>query len=467
MLELREIEGLRVLYVGEHGASAMTMDSGNLPRDLVEHWISVPTLSAGIERLRTEPEISFNLNLLIFHIHALAEEPHLALQILAFAPVAARVLVYESPTDRALMEMSPLFDMTWARPDSGVVHPEVLYWFRAGMMGTIRAFTQAPTAFLFVHRETNIVVSANQAALHVLNRDGFDGGYLDAVLTLPEEALQGSEWRGQIELSDMGDQVIGVSVRELERAWLFISLRDITSIHASREQQRQDDGRMILGRAAAILAHEVSNPLASIKSTLQLIGSANYSKAQIEDYIARALREIERLSTIVKSYLSIVRPPSKLDEVWPLKELVESSFVYMDDYLATVGVECVIEPIDKSLQVYFGTDQFKQILWNIAKNAVDSMLKTRTKSPRLTIGIIRPNSQTVSIFFDDNGEGIDDAIAEKVFEPYFTLKGSSGTGLGLTICRMLASRYKGSLILKNNDSGGARAVLTMRVADVG
>jgi C4-dicarboxylate-specific signal transduction histidine kinase len=128
-------------------------------------------------------------------------------------------------------------------------------------------------------------------------------------------------------------------------------------------------------------------------------------------------------------------------------------------------VDCEILPIDNSIQVYFGADQFKQILWNVAKNAVDSMLKSRTKKPKVTIGIMRPTKDTVSIFFDDNGEGIDDAIAEKVFEPYFTSKGSSGTGLGLTICRMLASRYKGSLVLKNKPEGGARAILTLRVAD--
>lgn len=460
MLELREIEGLRVLYIGEHGANDVVM-----ARDLVASWVSFPTLSIAVEQLYDALELGFNLHLVIFHIHALAEEPHLALKILSFAPVAARVLVYESPTDRALMEMSPLFDMTWARPDTGVVRPEVLYWFRAGMMGTLRAFTQAPSAFVFVHRETSAVLCANDAALAVLNMEGFEGGKLAELIELPTEALHADDWRGHIELSEHGDQVIGVTVRSLERVWLFVSLRDITSIHATREQQRQDDGRMILGRAAAVLAHEVSNPLASIKSTLQLIGSGNFSRKQIEDYISRALREIERLSTIVKSYLSIVRPPAKFDEVWRLKELVETSFVYMDDYLATVGVDCEIQPIDASVQVYFGADQFKQILWNIAKNAVDSMLKSRTKSPKVTIGMLRPSKTTVAIFFDDNGEGIDEAISEKVFEPYFTSKGSSGTGLGLTICRMLASRYKGSLVLKNNATGGARALLTMRLAD--
>jgi signal transduction histidine kinase len=464
MLEIREIEGLRVLYIGEHGArEAATI--GAMPRDLVASWVSFPTLSEAVQRLNEDLRLSFNLNLVIFHIHALAEEPHLALRILSFAPVAARVLVYESPTDRALMEMKPLFDITWARPDTGVVRPEILYWFRAGMMGTLRAFTQAPTAFVFVHRDTGAILSANEAALRVLERDGFDGGHISELMQLPPEAWQVEDWRGRIELSEHGDMVIGVTVRSLERVWWFISLRDITSIHASRENQRQEDGRMILGRAAAILAHEVSNPLASIKSTLQLIGSGNFSRKQIEDYISRALREIERLSTIVKSYLSIVRPPAKFDEIWKLKELVETSFVYMDDYLATVGVDCEIQPIDPEIQVYFGADQFKQILWNIAKNAVDAMLKVRTKSPKVTIGMLRPSNDTVSIFFDDNGEGIDDAIAEKVFEPYFTSKGSSGTGLGLTICRMLASRYKGSLILKNRPEGGARAVLTLRVAE--
>lgn len=465
MLKLRGTGGLRILYIGEPSH----LDTGRMavPKGLVADWIVAPSLSAAVGRLRSEPKLSFNLNLIIFHITPLAAEPHLALKILAFAPVAARVLMYESPTDRAVMEMSPLFDMTWARPDNGLLRPDALYWYRAGMTGAIRAFNEVPTAFVFVHKQTKHVLSANDAALQLLEKEGFDGGPLSSLIQLPEDVYRDDSWRGDIEVGEHGDQVLGVSVRTLEKVWLFLSLRDITSIHADREQRRQDDGRMILGRAAAVLAHEVSNPLAAIKSTLQLLSGKGvaFTKREVDEYVARALREIDRLSTIVKSYLSIVRPPAKLDEVWSLKELVESSFVYLDDFLATVGVKCNMGAIDQDLLVFFGADQFKQIVWNIAKNAVDSMVKSRTHKPQLDVGTFSSEDGMVSVYFDDNGEGIDESMVERVFEPYYTSKGSSGTGLGLTICRLLASRYNATLLLKNRPTGGVRAVLSMRIAE--
>ena len=465
MLEQRGTANLRVLYIGDPSY----LDTDHMAqglRGIVSEWIVEPTLGEAVALLRSHSRHCFNLNLVIFHIAALAREPHLALQILAFAPVAARVLMYESPTDRAVIEMSPLFDMTCPRPDNGTLRAEALYWYRAGMNGTTRAFNLVPTAFAFVHKETSYVLNVNDAALQLLDKEGFEGGTLDELILLPEEAFQEDPWRGDIPLTEQGDQVLGVSVRTLERVWLFLSLRDITLIHADREERRQDEGRMILGRAAAVLAHEVSNPLAAIKSTLQLLGGtgAEFTKKEIDQYVARALREIERLSTIVKSYLSIVRPPARADEVLSLRELVESAGVYMDDYLRTLGIECRIQPIDPDIKVYFGIDQFKQIVWNIAKNAVDSMLKGRVANARFDVGWYLKGDDMVSVYFDDNGEGVDPKLAEKVFEPYYTSKGSSGTGLGLTICRLLAGRYKGTLTLGNNDNGGARVVLSMRLA---
>ena len=465
MLELRGTGSLRVLYISQPSyMDAERMSSGRI--GFLSEWMVVSSLDEALALLHSEPSHSYNLNLIIFHIAALAAEPHLCVKVLAFAPVAARVLMYESPTDRAVMEMSPLFDMTCPRPDSGVLRPEALYWYRAGMSGTLRAFNEVPTAFAFVHKETKFVLCVNQAALSLLSTESFDGGTLSDLIELPEEAFVQNPWRGDIALSDQPHQVLGVSVRTLEKVWLFVSLRDITAIYADREERRQDEGRMILGRAAAVLAHEVSNPLAAIKSTLQLLGGvgANFTKKEVDEYVARALREIERLSTIVKSYLSIVRPPANMDEVWSLRELVESAGVYMDDYLRTVGITCTIQPIDPDLRVHFGADQFKQIVWNIAKNAVDSILKNRTSEPRLEVGYYLKGQNMVSVYFDDNGEGLDPGLLEKVFEPYFTSKGSSGTGLGLTICRLLAGRYKATLTLRNNDTGGARAILSMRLA---
>ena len=436
------------------------------PRGIVFEWIVASTLDEAVQHMHADPRHCYNLNLVIFHIAALSAEPHLALRVLAFAPVAARVLMYESLTDRRVIEMSSHFDMTCPRPDNGILRAAALYWYRAGMNGTIRAFNLVPTAFAFVHKETGYVLNANDAALHLLDNEDFEGGSLEELIVLPEEAFQEDPWRGDIALDERSDQVLGVSLRTLEKAWLFMSLRDITSIHADREERRQDEGRQLLGRAAAVLAHEVSNPLAAIKSTLQLLGAtgAEFSKKEIDEYVARALREIERLSTIVKSYLTIVRPPARDDEVWSLSELVESAGVYMDDYLRTVGIICNIQSIDPEINVYFGSDQFKQIVWNITKNAVDAMLKARTKEPRLDVGWYLKGDAMVSVYFDDNGEGIDPKIGDKVFEPYFTSKGSAGTGLGLTICRLLASRYKGTLTLGNNDNGGARAILSMRLA---
>ncbi|MEM9491687.1 MAG: hypothetical protein AAGC55_21250, partial [Myxococcota bacterium] len=186
MLEQRGTDNIRVLYIGESShLNTAAMSAG--PMSIVSEWIVAPTLSRAIEMLSSEARYCFNLNLVIFHITVLANEPHLALKILSFAPIAARVLMYESPTDRAVMEMSPLFDMTCQRPEGGMLRPDALYWYRAGISGTIRAFNEVPTAFMFVHKMTGFVLSANDAALQLLESESFDGGTLSDLIQLPAE----------------------------------------------------------------------------------------------------------------------------------------------------------------------------------------------------------------------------------------------------------------------------------------
>ncbi len=233
-----------------------------------------------------------------------------------------------------------------------------------------------------------------------------------------------------------------------------------------------DDGtcvqghELLLARTAALLAHELGNPLAAVSSMLQSLRQQadRIPRNQLREELERALAELTRLNTLVRSYLSMVRPKPESVPVLGLAEVVDRTFADLAELVDDAGVTIQREPIPDGLLVLFGEDQFKQVVWNVVKNALDSMSSISDASHRPLLRVVTENvvSGHVDLCFEDNGKGIDEDAALRAFEPFYTSKGSAGTGLGLTVARMLARRFDSTLTLERVDPRGARARLRMR-----
>lgn len=206
-----------------------------------------------------------------------------------------------------------------------------------------------------------------------------------------------------------------------------------------------------VGELAAGLAHEMKNPLAGIKTSLQLLLSDNLEKEFSERLSRVILRDIDRLDFLLKDFLIFARPkapePSALDLAKELEHVLMPLRLRYPEVAMSIDVG--EEPF------YFDRDQLHQILINLVVNALQAL--ENTENPMVAISdSIAQNTRTLVIA--DNGPGLVPEMVDKCFDPFVTSK-AVGSGLGLAIARRLAAQNGTFIDLSNIPTGGTRAVM--------
>ncbi|HLI62551.1 MAG TPA: ATP-binding protein [Terriglobales bacterium] len=211
-----------------------------------------------------------------------------------------------------------------------------------------------------------------------------------------------------------------------------------------------------LGRLAATLAHEIRNPLGTIKGFTQL--AVERTDSQAAELLNSVLRETQRLEHLVSDLLTYGRPPEPTRRAvfWP--EIADE----LEQHVRTLASGRPIRLwIDKD-PVNFTTDPdlLRQIFLNLLRNALDAVKEEPT--PEIGISLLVSKGK-LAITLSDNGPGIAPELEAKVFEPFFSTK-AFGTGLGLAISEQLARLLEGSLEVRNRSPHGVEVVLTLRNA---
>jgi two-component system NtrC family sensor kinase len=193
---------------------------------------------------------------------------------------------------------------------------------------------------------------------------------------------------------------------------------------------------------AAGMAHEIKNPLSSMKVLTQLI-SKKYDDPEYRKKIEEIFpREINRIDRIVESLLGFARATALTFEKTNINEIIEENLVYFEDQAKTANVK-----IEKSYgqlpEVEVDKGQISQVFSNLILNAIQAMptggeLKVITTPGKEIEGIV----QDVHVQVSDTGQGIPEDILKKLFDPFFTTK-YGGTGLGLTITHSIVDGHKG------------------------
>jgi len=206
-----------------------------------------------------------------------------------------------------------------------------------------------------------------------------------------------------------------------------------------------------VGELAAGLAHEMKNPLAGIKTSLQLLLSEDLEKDFSERLSKVILRDIDRLDFLLKDFLIFARPQAPNPE--PLDLAAEIDDVLMPLRLQHPHVRIRIDVRDEPFN--FDRNQFHQVLINLLVNAFQAL--EGRDDPWIVIIETRENGKR-ALFISDNGPGLATDVADRCFDPFVTTK-PVGSGLGLAIARRLAAQNGTFIELRDNPSGGARAVL--------
>lgn len=212
-----------------------------------------------------------------------------------------------------------------------------------------------------------------------------------------------------------------------------------------------------IGQLAAKMAHEVRNPLSSIKGAAQLMRSEYSEIGPLCEFLDIIVDEVNTLNMITTDLLDFARPMKLEIEPVDLALQAERTLQLFESDLSQKGVVAVITADREWTTVDADSKQIGQVMRNIVLNAVQAM----PEGGRLTISISRGNNENeVKLEFTDTGIGIPEAKTEEIFQPFVTTK-TKGTGLGLSIVRKIVENHSGRISVSSPPAGGATITVAM------
>jgi PAS domain S-box-containing protein len=269
---------------------------------------------------------------------------------------------------------------------------------------------------------------------------------------------RGGVWRGELRNRARDgnyywvDTTIVPFLNDEGKPYQYIAIRyDITERKRSEAALREQSALAQVGKMAAVVAHEVRNPLAAIRGALQVIGRRLDTQSPEHAVIGEVISRVDGLNDIVQDLLLFARPRQPVLAPLPVRELLTStvSLIKQDPTLADVTI--VVGESDDVIAA--DAQQLRQVLLNLLINGAQAM------HGRGGIHITaRTAGQGCELRIHDQGPGISPEAREHLFEPFFTTK-HRGTGLGLATARRILDAHSGKLTLECPPSGGTTAVV--------
>jgi signal transduction histidine kinase len=206
-----------------------------------------------------------------------------------------------------------------------------------------------------------------------------------------------------------------------------------------------------LGQLSARLAHELKNPLTSIKMILQAILDGPFDPELTKKDAEVILKEVRKLDTILTQFLTFAKPPPLELRPLNLGHMIKEVFSLMKIEFDRSKVE-VFQEISGLPEIRGDYERIRQALMNLFHNSNEAM----PEGGKLKIGvqeIFDNNQRTVLLRVEDSGQGIPEEYQKKVFDPFFTTK-EGGTGLGLSIVYNIIKEHHGSIDLRSQVGKG-------------
>jgi signal transduction histidine kinase len=248
-----------------------------------------------------------------------------------------------------------------------------------------------------------------------------------------------------------------------ERGFTVV-LTDITEAKVSTEEMLESERVSSIMMLAAGVAHELGNPLNSLKIHLQLIERqlrrfrGTESESEPIQKVSKSLNvcsgEVERLHTIIENFLSAIRPSPPDFRDCKLFNLVDEVLQVQEEALQRTQIKIEVD-VPAQLPVVSGDpNQLKQVLFNIFKNAIDAV----GNKGRINIQG-RHDDTFVYLRIEDTGKGIPEDELPKIFRPYYTTK-KGGHGLGMMIVQRIMRNHAGQVGLDSKPGEGTAVTLS-------
>ncbi|EMT51020.1 MULTISPECIES: PAS domain-containing sensor histidine kinase [Brevibacillus] len=231
----------------------------------------------------------------------------------------------------------------------------------------------------------------------------------------------------------------------------FFLFKDITNLRSFEQKIERNERLAMIGQIAAGTAHEIRNPLTSIKGFLQMFLQSFSENGMDRErtYTEIMLTEINRINSLVSEFLLLSKPRDVQYAIVDLNTVFEEILPIVESQALLYGVEVQFSSRGKLPLVVGDTELLKQVFINICKNGIEAMGEQGT----LNISHhIDPDGDKVSIDIRDSGPGIPLYIIDKIFDPFFTTK-EEGTGLGLSVCQKIIHDIGGQIRVSTKGYG--------------
>nr|WP_051410034.1 response regulator [Brevibacillus panacihumi] len=260
-----------------------------------------------------------------------------------------------------------------------------------------------------------------------------------------EEAVRNEKIQYLTKSNELREGLLSTEIIYIQDKRSILSvITDITErVYLEKEMARLDRLHLI-GEMAAGIAHEIRNPMTTVRGFLQLAKNSRDSSAL--QFVDLMLAELDRANVIITEFLTLAKNKTN-----------EMTRQHLEDALATllplIQAEAVLSgknvQIDwaKCPEVYLDGKEIRQLFLNLALNGLEAMPPGKT----LTIKIYEQDEEVV-LEVTDEGPGIEEELLEKIWTPFFTTK-EKGTGLGLAVCYSVANRHRAKIEVKSSGSG--------------
>jgi len=239
-------------------------------------------------------------------------------------------------------------------------------------------------------------------------------------------------------------------------------LEDLSEIKALEAESRRLDRLAALGQMAAVVAHEIRNPVAGIAAGVEYL-ARNVPEGSIESEGAAMIQEeIKRVNRILEDILFVARPLQLNLTPEALPNIIENVIHRCQPQLQESQVSVVLEFEENLSLLQVDSQRLEQVFTNLIINAIQAMTNGGQLEIQCKAEFNNNNAakENIVILITDTGPGMSDEVQQRIFEPFFTTK-SKGTGLGLSVARRIIEEHKGTINIEKIPTKGTRFVIAL------
>lgn len=249
------------------------------------------------------------------------------------------------------------------------------------------------------------------------------------------------------------------SARGLEESYQKLQYQS-ERIIVIEEQLRRAEKLSTLGEMAAVLAHEIRNPLGSIRGTAEILKDDYNPGDPKHEFIEIQIKETERLNRVVEDFLHMARPQPADMRPCPVQDELETIVTLVANDARDRQIKLVLQPPPFPLIIRADGEKLRQAFLNIIINA----LQATPPGGSVIISTTVYQAALCEISFRDSGPGIDAETLGRIFEPFFTTK-PAGTGLGLAITRKIIESHGGTMMVESEPGHGTTVTVRLPMQD--